>query len=126
MSVVFYYPCDEIYTDYILLYLLFSYKIMLDCWNTDSSKRPTFSDLVVFFNMMLEQIAGYVDLTALQSEVCGDAGEEKLHATCLESNETETDPHIPNLNQSSQDIVCESQLTVDDGEPSERYVTTPV
>ena len=82
---------------------LHSYEIMLDCWNADPSKRPTFSDLVVSLTTQLERMAGYLDLTVLQNEACVTVEEDRLYVPGLEVEEMENDE-----------------------KPSGRYVTTPL
>ncbi len=44
-----------------------SYEILLQCWRKDPEERPLFKDLVQLLSTMLEQIAGYVDLSILSS-----------------------------------------------------------
>ena len=49
----------------ILCLLLYSYEIMMSCWNEDRHKRPRFSKLVNTFSDLLESDAGYLQLSQL-------------------------------------------------------------
>ena len=82
--------------------------------------RPTFSELVVSLTTQLEKAAGYMDLTALQSETHVGTEEESLHIHCQEDSDTNpcalksstviTDP------QGNSQSVTEYQQAADDEE----------
>ena len=43
-------------------FLIYRYEsIMLQCWNSSSDERPTFSELVVIIENMLTSMANYID-----------------------------------------------------------------
>ena len=42
---------------------------MLQCWNSSSDERPTFSELVVTINNMLTSMGNYIDFNQFTLEV---------------------------------------------------------
>ena len=46
-----------------VFFLCYRYEIITLCWNVDSQKRPRFSKLVNNFSDILEQDAGYLELS---------------------------------------------------------------
>jgi len=40
----------------------YRYRVMTSCWNEDPSERPSFKELTVTFEQMLEDGAEYLDL----------------------------------------------------------------
>ena len=50
---------------------------MMRCWNHVPDERPSFGDLVVSLNTLLEGVAGYLDFSALSQANGGQAGGEE-------------------------------------------------
>ena len=46
-----------------ILYTLYRYDVMVSCWDQEPGSRPKFSDLVVTVNDLLENYAGYLELS---------------------------------------------------------------
>ncbi len=58
--------CSRIVLNHIFPFSTFSrYETLLQCWRKDPEERPSFKDLVQSLSTMLEQIAGYMDLSIL-------------------------------------------------------------
>ena len=56
----------------LLLHPLSKYRyesVMLQCWNSSSDERPTFSELVVTIENMLTSMANYIDFNQFKLEV---------------------------------------------------------
>ena len=51
-----------------------SYDVMMRCWNHIPDERPLFGELVVSLNILLEEVAGYLDFSALSRANGGQAG----------------------------------------------------
>lgn len=47
---------------------MISYSVMLKCWSESSEDRPSFSALVQLLSSFLEEIAGYLDFSALKHD----------------------------------------------------------
>ena len=44
-------------------------SVMLQCWNSSSDERPTFSELVITIENMLTSMANYIDFNQFTLEV---------------------------------------------------------
>lgn len=44
---------------------MYSYDVIMKCWEELPDKRPSFAELVVLLSTLLEEIAGYLDFSVL-------------------------------------------------------------
>ena len=52
----------------LVILLMISYSVMLKCWSESSEDRPSFVHVVQLLNSLLEEIAGYIDFSALKAQ----------------------------------------------------------
>ena len=79
------FPCNFIDS------FIYSYTIMLKCWQGDPKERPTFSELVSLMSQTLESLAGYMDVSAFgKLEV---HGEDPHDEDTRDEGTNEEDPH---------------------------------
>ena len=52
-------------TNFNLLFVLFRYNVLLNCWELESDKRPSFSELVDSLSKLLQAMAGYMDFSSI-------------------------------------------------------------
>ena len=45
-------------------------RVIVQCWEQNPDDRPTFTDLVGTISTLLEEIAGYMDLSVMPSVQC--------------------------------------------------------
>ena len=45
------------------IHLLCSYTLMLECWDANPQTRPSFADMVVRLDSLLESVAEYLDIS---------------------------------------------------------------
>ena len=55
---------------------------MIQCWESKSKKRPSFSDLVHSLSVSMESMAGYIDISesVLKSEESEDDTAQSMHS----------------------------------------------
>ena len=58
----------QIYIVAMIIFHAYRYDTMMACWTHLPHERPTFSDLVITVNTLLEKLAGYIDFSHFQTE----------------------------------------------------------
>ena len=93
----------------LALKLFHRYTLMMSCWQQDSKKRPTFSQIVELLDSDLEDLAGYMNMDCLFPEMkCPSKDVVKKKATKKRSNSLATDT----LKEMLQPPTTERQLGV--------------